>query len=239
MVKEIVTDIEQLSNRSDEINTRKEGDKFRAVLIDLKDTIIENNLPALSAPQIGVPIRVFTINFTTRRKSFINPLITSCKEFTFSREKSPVRPGKEFIVPRYNRIEAGYFDPLGKINNITLLGYAAFMFQQMVDSLEGILPSDIGLEIDEDFDKATDEEREELLKAYADSLEVRIKELREDIDKDPELKEIDSGINFIEAVQKGEVKLEHASFTDEEVEAIQKSREEKLKTFEGNKNESD
>lgn len=238
MIKEIITDSEKLQMRSDEISVRKDGDKFRAVLMDLKDTIIDKELPALSAPQIGFPIRVFTINFNTRRKAFVNPLITHCSNFTFSREKSPTLPGREFIVPRYGKIEAGYLDPLGKINNITLLGYAAFLFQQMVDSLEGVQICDIGLEIDEDWDQATDDERAELLKAYADSLDVKIKELNEEIKKDKELKEIDSGIKFVEAVQKGEVKLESVEFSDSEAQAIQLAQEKKLKELESENNES-
>lgn len=239
MVKEIITDLDKLGVRSDEISVRKDGEKFRAVLMDLKDTIIDKELPALSAPQIGFPIRVFTINFNTRRKAFVNPLITHCENFTFSREKTPTQPGKEFIVPRYSKIEAGYLDPIGKVNNITLLGYAAFLFQQMVDSLEGVQISDIGMEIDEDWDKATDDERAEVLKAYADSLDVRIKELNDEIKKDKELSEIDSGIKFVEAVQKGEVKLESVEFTDSEVQAIQQAAEQKLREFEREADEPD
>ena len=66
MVKTIITDYDALSERSDEINTRKEGDAFRGIILDLKDTILENDIPALSAIQIGVPKRVFTINFNRK-----------------------------------------------------------------------------------------------------------------------------------------------------------------------------
>ena len=89
MIKEIITDYDALSERSDEINTRKEGDAFRAIVLDLKDTLIDKNIPALSAIQIGIPKRVFTINFNKRRKAFVNPFITNCEQFTFSRETSP------------------------------------------------------------------------------------------------------------------------------------------------------
>ncbi len=219
MVKTIITDYDALSERSDEINTRKEGDAFRGIILDLKDTILENDIPALSAIQIGVPKRVFTINFNKRRKVFVNPFITNCAEFTFSREKSPCLPDKEYIVPRYGKIEATYQDPLGKIQTANLVGASAFVFQQMVDSLEGILPCDIGLEIDENFDKASDDEKAELLKAFAESLDVKVKELNEEIQNDPKLKEMDDGIKFLTAVQKGEVKTERFELTDEDIES--------------------
>lgn len=41
MKRDIVTDYELLSERSEEVNTRKEGDLFRAIVLDLKDTIID------------------------------------------------------------------------------------------------------------------------------------------------------------------------------------------------------
>lgn len=88
----------------------------------------------------------------------------------------------------------------------------------MVDSLEGIMPCDIGLEIDEDFDKASEDEKAELLKAFADSLDLRVKELSEEIQNDPKLKQMDDGIKFLQAVQKGEVTIEKYQLSDEEVE---------------------
>ena len=88
MKRDIITDYEMLSERSDEVNTRKEGDLFRAIVLDLKDTLLEEEYPALSAIQIGIPKRVFTINFNKRRKVFVNPFITKCEQFTFNREKS-------------------------------------------------------------------------------------------------------------------------------------------------------
>lgn len=236
MKRDIVTDIDALSERSDEVNTRKEGDVFRAIILDLKDTLLEEEYPALSAIQIGIPKRVFTINFNKRRKVYVNPFITKCEQFMFSREKSPCLPDREFIVPRYGKIEATYQDPLGKIQSAKFVGASAFIFQQMVDSLEGVLPCDIGLEIDDDWDKASDDEKAELLKAFAESLDLKVKELNEEIQKDPKLKEMDDGIKFLAALQKGEVKTEKYVLTDEEVELKKNKQEEELARYESDTN---
>ena len=236
MKRDIVTDYDVLSERSDEVNTRKEGDLFRAIILDLKDTIVDNDYPALSAIQIGIPKRVFTINFNSRRKVFVNPFITKCEQFTFSREKTPCLPGREFIVPRYGKIEATYQDPIGKIQTAKFIGASAYIFQQMVDSLEGILPCDIGLEIDEDWDNASDDEKAELLKTFAESLDLRVKELNDEIQNDPKLKQMDDGIKFLTAVQKGEVKTEKYELSDEEVELLTNKHEEELKQYESDKN---
>ena len=236
MKKEIITDYDKLSERSEEVNTRKEGDLFRAIILDLKDTLLDEEYPALSAVQIGIPKRVFTINFNKRRKVFVNPFITKCEQFMFSREKTPCLPNREFIVPRYGKIEATYQDPMGKIQTAKFIGASAFVFQQMVDSLEGIMPCDIGLEIDEEWDKASEDEKAELLKAFAESLDLKVKELGDEIANDPKLKQMDDGIKFLNAVQKGEVKLEKYELSEDEVEQLKKRQKEEFKTDEPDTN---
>lgn len=236
MKRDIITDYDKLSERSEEINVRKEGDSFRGIVLDLKDTILDNDYPALSAVQIGIPKRVFTINFNKRRKAFVNPFITKCEQFMFSREKTPCLPDREFIVPRYGKIEATYQDPMGKVQSAKFVGASAFIFQQMVDSLEGILPCDIGLEIDDDWDNASDDEKAELLKAFAESLDLKVKELNEEIQNDPKLKQMDEGVKFLSALQKGEVKTEKYELTDEDIEALKTKREEELAAYESDTN---
>ena len=74
-------------------------------------------------------------------------------------------------------------------------------------------------------DKASDEERSELLAAYLDSLDLKQKQLDKEIEEDPELRKLNDGIKFMEAVQKGEVKVEQESFTKEQMdEAREKAK---------------
>jgi peptide deformylase len=51
-----------------------------------------------------------------------------------------------------------YQKPAGAIETRQLVGLAAIVFQHEVDHLEGLLLSDVGLEIDSDFENATEEE---------------------------------------------------------------------------------
>lgn len=78
-----------------------------------------------------------------------------------------------------------------------------------MDHLEGILLSDIGLEIDDDFDNATQEEKDELINWYLDTLDLKAKELDTEIKNDPELSQMQSSIDFMTSVLKGETKLEN------------------------------
>ena len=100
-----------------------------------------------------------------------------------------------------------YQRPMGKVESRQIVGLAAFIFQHELQHLDGVLLSDFALEIDEDWDNATDEEREEVLKYYLDSLDIKAKELDQEIQEDPELKRVSDAIDFMVSVYKGETKL--------------------------------
>ena len=90
-----------------------------------------------------------------------------------------------------------------------MTGMTAFVMQRMINMLDGLLISDIGLEIDEEWAKATDEERAEVIKAYCESLDITMKDVQKDIeDSDGTLKKVYSAIKFAEGVNSGKVKLE-------------------------------
>ena len=148
-MKEIVTDVELLSGRSDEVDIRKQNQLVRDTIVQLKDIIRSNNIFSLSAPQIGENIRVFVINFNGTLRSFVNPIITETKGFELSRETCESLPGKTYIRPRANNITVMYQTPLGKIESRQMVGQAAIVFQHALDHLDGLLLSDIGVEIDE------------------------------------------------------------------------------------------
>ena len=78
------------------------------------------------------------------------------------------------------------------------------VFQHCIDHLDGLLLCDVGLEITPEFDKASDEEKEELIKLYMDSLDIKRKELEKEIEGDKDLKQLSDAIDFLESVKKGE-----------------------------------
>ena len=117
-------------------------------------------------------------------------------------------------------------DPQGLVLQGQLFGMAACVFQHEFDHLEGINISEIGLEIDEDFDKATEEERLEVINMYLDSLDIKQKEINKEIEEDKDLKQLSDGIKFIEKVQKGEVQLEKVPMSDSEIKEIKELKKE-------------
>lgn len=208
-VKEILTNVDELSNWSIEIDPVKEGKLAQEIILALKATMREHNLQSLSAPQIGYQRRIFCLRFGDNDyRTFINPAIDNNSGITMSREKCSSIPDKEFIIPRFGKIKFFYTTPLGKVESATLVGRASFVFQHALDHLNGMLVEDLGLEIDELFDEATDEEREEVLRMYAESLDLRQKELTKIIAEDKELKDIDDAIRFINSVKEGTTVLD-------------------------------
>lgn len=197
-----------LSERSEEIDVKVEADLLKEIVSNLKRTIKANNLKSLSAPAIGYKKRIFCINFDTEIKTFINPVIATATGLEMSRETCTSIPNRTFIRPRNNDIMVVYQRPTGQIENRQMVGLAAIIYQHEIDHLDGLLLSDVGLEIDEQFDNATEEERMEVINAYIDALDIKQKEINTEITNDPELKQIVDAEKFMTSVYKGETKLE-------------------------------
>lgn len=198
----------ELSQRAIEIDIKTENKLMREIISALKHTIELNNIVSLSAPAIGYDKRIFCIKFDTEIKTFINPVIIQSKGIQLSREICTSIPGKTFIRPRNNDITVIYQKPSGPSESRQLVGLSAIVFQHELDHLEGLLLSDIGLEIDDNFENASEEEREEVINYYLDSLDLKRKELEDEIQSNEELKQLSEGIKFMESVYKGETQIE-------------------------------
>ena len=222
---DIILDVEKLSERADEVDIKKDNKLVREITLALKNAVREHKLLSLSAPQIGYNKRVFVINFSGDIRTFVNPVITNVKGFELSRETCSSIPDKTFLILRHNNIQVMYQTPLGKIESKQFLGSSAKVFQHQVNHLDGVLLSDVGLEIDEMFDNATEEERQEVISMYLDSLDLKQKQIDKEISEDKELKQISDGIDFMTKVQKGEVHIEQIPL-DKQEESIEQEENE-------------
>ena len=210
-----ITDIEELAQSSIEIDTKKDNKKMREIITELKNRIEKDNLTALSVPQIGEKYRIFCIKFTEKKgkkasetiKTFINPIVTGIKGIVVDREADICIPNKQFIIVRNNELSLLYQNPLGNNLSQKFSGKSSAVVQLMMDHLDGILLTDLGLEIDEKFDEASEEEKNELIEAYLNSLDVYKKQVDEEIENNKELKSMQDAIKFIQSVRNGETKL--------------------------------
>lgn len=139
-----------LDDRAEEVAIRAEAEEVSKI-IEEEITFLKENTDALfiTAPQLGYNKRIFAINFNGEIKVFINPMITKKEGFHFNREKNVSFKGREFIVPRFDRILADYqkLNGMPEVNKFE--GPASEIFEQAVNILDGITIADIGLEIDE------------------------------------------------------------------------------------------
>lgn len=211
-VKDIITDRAQLEDWSVEIDPVKEGKLTQEIILSLKATMREKDLQSLSAPQIGYNRRIFCLRFGTNDyRTFINPIIENNSNITMSRETCSCIADKTYMIPRFNKIVFFYTTPLNKVERATLVGKAAHVFQHALDHLNGMLVDDIGLEIDELFDNATEEEREEVIRMYMESLDLRQKDLEAQIQADKDLSQLSDAIDFIHSVNEGTTVLEKST----------------------------
>ena len=208
--KDVITDIEALTDWCEVINPNKQGGELQKIVLELKATMKKNDFEYLTAPQIGYNKRVFCIRFGKDYRTFVNPMIENNTGISFQRETCNSIPGKVYVRPRFSTLLAHFQTPLGKIESTKLVGRAAVVFAHCVDHLDGLILSDIGLEIDDDFDKLTEDERAEILRLYAESLDIRGKQLNEEINNDEETKQIVDAAKFIQGVQSGEIELDNS-----------------------------
>lgn len=195
--------------RAQEIDVEKENKLVREIVSTIKSTMKKNNLVSLSAPGVGYNKRIFCVDFSDLEiKTFINPIITNATGLQLSREVCSSIPNKEYIRPRNTTIDLIYQTPQGVVKTNRYEGVAAFVFQHELDHLEGVTLEDMGLEIDSDFDEASDEDRSEIINMYLDSLDLRQKDLDAEIEADDELKVVSDRLRFIEALAKGDITLE-------------------------------
>ena len=126
---------------------------IQQTIADLVDTMREEQLIGMAAPQIGDPVRIFVseIRETPLRKSgfdmlrvFINPEITEfSRETELSFEGCGSIPGLFGEVERSSEITVKYQDEKGVSCEMKAEGLLAHVIQHENDHLNGILFTDL------------------------------------------------------------------------------------------------
>lgn len=209
-VLKISTDLDKLASRCDEISPFAEEARVTKIVNDLKDTLINNpKLVALCASQLGHFVRIFCIKFANKEiKSFVNPMITKSEGLHLCREFNPSIPGKEYIMPRNDKIIVTFQTPTGKIEENIFEGVVSEVIQQQINMLDGVLLSDFGLEVLPEFDKASKEEQDEVINWWLDDLKLKNDKLTKEIDSNEDLTKVKKAIEFMTKVASGEIKTE-------------------------------
>jgi hypothetical protein len=71
----------------------------------------------------------------------------------------------------------------------------------------------------------SEDDKAQLIQEYMESLQEQQKTLNELIQEDPETKEIQDGMKFMESVKKGETHIELVQLSEEEIKALEAAAE--------------
>ena len=197
------------TTRAEEIDYEKEYSLMKEVIAKIKKTMKKHNLTSLSAPAIGYNKRIFCIDFSDKEiKTFINPMVLLTQGMELTREVCSSIINKEFIRPRHTSIDIIYQRPDGTIKQNQFKGMAATVIQHELDHLDAITLNDIGLEIDSDFDEATDEERFAITDMYLKHLSEKHDNLVNEIEQDNTAKIMYEAETISELLAQGKIKFE-------------------------------
>ena len=210
-VIKIVDDVTRFTEPARVVGGNEPIKAIKKIIHDLEEVLdTKDDLVAISAPQIGIDRAIFVIKFSNGvKKAFVNPLITGMSDnIHLSRETNASLHERQFILPRFDYVTAIYQNELGKIEENKFEGVTGEVFQQMEDIVnKGVLISDIGLEIDNKWDKLTEEERSEIINFYLESLKERQTTLDKQIEENPITKTIKDNAEFMKSVALGETDM--------------------------------
>lgn len=226
----IETNREKLSDRSEEVDLSDKEvlDNISHLVADIKDTLrVHDNMIALSAPQLGSKVRVFCVKFADNDiRTFVNPIITKIEGKYLSIEPCVTLDNKEFMVQRPERILLGYQTPTGQFkSDIEFKSPVSGIIDQMIDTLDGILffkYEQQGIEIDDEYYKASPEEKEELHKWYKEEyLPRKLDELKA-LGDDPEIKKMTDAVSFMTKLANNEISLSEVTVNKDKLPKRQK-----------------
>jgi peptide deformylase len=123
----------------------KIGDDVRTLVADMFETMYEAPGIGLAAIQVGVPLRVVTMDLSKREedsepKVFINPeIVSSSEEQSVYEEGCLSIPDIHEDVERPARVKVKYLDLDGKPQEADAEGLFATCIQHEIDHLNGVL----------------------------------------------------------------------------------------------------
>ena len=124
-------------------------DEVRVLVKDMKETMLAENGIGLSAPQVGVNLRVIVVQLMSAGKlvgpvqEMINPVITNYSGDTMEYEEGCLSiPGEYIRIDRPRSIHVKFQTLSGKYKKWFLKGLEARIVQHEIDHLDGVLMSD-------------------------------------------------------------------------------------------------
>lgn len=168
----------------------------------LKEYLRKNPKSLYATPQLidqEEPKSIMVLRMRRGKKevlmTLINPLILSVNEGIAVEETQDGIEGT-YLNIRYPQLRIAYVGlPDGKPRTVTLTGKSALIFQQALRLMQGITIDVFGLRIDDypEYLNGTEEEKQEIVKAYIENL----KDISEEMKKDEDVQEYMKATEFM------------------------------------------
>ncbi len=114
--------------------------EIQKLILDMIKTMEENKGIGLSAPQVGLDLRICVIKVDNETRVFINPQIKSySKRREIFEEGCLSFPGKYLPIERPTKIKVKAKDANGKKFKLKVDGLLSRVIQHEVDHLDGVL----------------------------------------------------------------------------------------------------
>ena len=128
-----------LEEKALEIENPKDP-KIQELILDMLETMKENNGMGLAAPQVGKSLRLCVVKFERKTYVLINPKFKS-KSFrkVVAEEGCLSFPGQFIPIKRSKKVKITAKNKAGKEITIEAAGILARAFQHEIDHLDGIL----------------------------------------------------------------------------------------------------
>ena len=228
MVRDIITSKEELEYRSKEFDI-KDSMRLETLVTDLKDTLKAHpERFYLCGKEIGFEERIIAIRLSEDSNiiTMINPAIKSANNMIIYREKDPLNQ-LEYFIPRFSELTLTFQEGDSKLVYGNIKSYkfsegASIVLGQAFDLLNGLLPSDYGLEVIPEFDKASKEEQEEVLEAYINSLHDCYAKLDAELLSDEEYSKTWEQSKFISAVNTGQIEFKQPEVSNKKMRKLKR-----------------
>jgi methionyl-tRNA formyltransferase len=109
---------------------------LKKIVEDMKETLAFTQGVGLAAPQVGYPYRLFIVDYSDLKETFINPRIVSKNtETDFVEEGCLSIPGYRGLAERETELEVEYTNLEGKLKKAKVSGFYARIIQHEYDHL--------------------------------------------------------------------------------------------------------
>ena len=196
----------------DNLRVCEDVEKINGEILDIctqmEEELNKTEFAGITASLIGYDKRIIALKFEDKVECLINPMITQKKQedYVVVKQKD-IFSDQYYIIPRFKEIELFYTDKDKKVQKLGLKGDASYFYQQLSDILGGLLISDYGMPIDDDWEDLTDEQKNSIVELYMKSFQEASEYMESLIDEDPQAHDIRKTLAFMESVRKGETKL--------------------------------